>query len=631
MSTTTNQSKRMAKSSLSALTYHSRKIQGKFLPGKFTTFLCTLILFFSCLTSNAQECSPAIEWENSFGGSAQEKGNYALQTADGGYIIAGLSNSVDSDVIDNHGNNDQWIMKLDGLGNVQWKKSYGGAGDDRAAFIQLTSDGGYIVAGTSDSTDGDVTGNHGNFDFWIVKLTSEGAIDWQKSLGGSLEDRADWILQTTDGGYIVCGHAASADGDLDGNQGSNDYWIVKLTSAGDIDWKKSYGGSGDDQAYCIQVTSDGGFIVAGYSSSTDGDVSGNNGGEDFWVLKLNSTGDKEWEDSYGGAQDEEAFTVLQTTDGDYVVAGVSYSADGDVQDHHGSTGNQDYWVIKLDGSGNLLWEKSLGGTDKDGCQGAILTADGGIVVTGNARSHDGDVQENKGLADYWTVKLQTTGEIEWQKNYGGAGIDLAGDIQPTDDGGFIVIGLSNSVDGDVSGNNGQNDYWVVKLFPAATQIPFYADADGDGYGTSLNMVMACTVPDGYTSDSTDCNDADASINPGALEIPNNGIDDNCNSEIDEFGVGVSSIDSSSPELSVFPNPTNGTFMINLKWSNGENADGKIEVLNLLGQIVISEKTKLEKGKLQREIQQGDAAAEGMYLVKVMINNQVFTSQINYQK
>lgn len=172
---------------------------------------------------------------------------------------------------------------------------------------------------------------------------------------------------------------------------------------------------------------------------------------------------------------------------------------------------------------------------------------------------------------------------------------------------------------------------MVKLFPAATQIPFYADADGDGYGTSLNMVMACTVPDGYTSDSTDCNDADASINPGALEIPNNGIDDNCNSEIDEFGVGVSSIDNSSPELSVFPNPTNGTFMINLKWSNGENADGKIEVLNLHGQIVISEKTKLEKGKLQREIQQSDAAAEGMYLVKVTIENKVFIAQINYQK
>src|SRR5690606_15934938 len=158
-------------------------------------------------------------------------------------------------------------------------------GDDIAYSIQQTFDGGYILAGESNSTDWDVTGNHGGFDYWVVKISDQGSIQWQNSLGGSGNDRANSIIQTTDGGYIVTGYSNSTDGDVSGNHGGVDFWVVKLNNQGVIEWQKSLGGSNSDAAYNIQQTEDGGYVVAGLSSSNDGDVSENQAGEDFWVVK----------------------------------------------------------------------------------------------------------------------------------------------------------------------------------------------------------------------------------------------------------------------------------------------------------------------------------------------------------
>ncbi|HZV11862.1 MAG TPA: hypothetical protein VFA55_01510, partial [Candidatus Kapabacteria bacterium] len=222
--------------------------------------------------------------------------------------------------------------------SIQWEHSFGGSDVDRASSIFQTTDGGYIVAGWSASTNGDVTGNHGKDDYWIVKLDGNGAIQWEQSFGGSNNDEASCIRQTTDGGYVVAGQSISADGDATGNHGLDDYWIVKLSATGSIQWEKSFGGSASDQALCIQQTTDGGYIAAGYSASNDGDVTGNHGGDDYWIIKLDANGTMQWQKSLGGSGDDQAFSIAQTADSGYIVAGYSASNDGDVTGNHGGIG-----------------------------------------------------------------------------------------------------------------------------------------------------------------------------------------------------------------------------------------------------------------------------------------------------
>jgi hypothetical protein len=269
--------------------------------------------------------------------------------------MAGGSPSVDGDVTGNHGLTDFWIVKLDTTGDIQWQKSLGGSGYDRTDYDQSicqTADGGYIVAGYSNSNDGDVSGNHGGYDYWIVKLNSNGHVQWQKCLGGSNDDLATSIKQTADGGYIVAGYSNSNHGDVSGNHGgNNDCWVVKLDASGNIQWQKCLGGTYDEVASSVQQTADGGYIVGGHSNSNDGDVNGNHGSfNDAWLVKLNVSGNIQWQKCLGGTYDEGANAVQQTADGGYVAVGLSDSNnDGDVSGNHGyPLGTEDYWIVKLD-------------------------------------------------------------------------------------------------------------------------------------------------------------------------------------------------------------------------------------------------------------------------------------------
>lgn len=279
-------------------------------------FLLTISIFF-WTTFYAQ--APEIEWQKSFGGSGVDRAHSVRQTTDGGYIVAGFSNSNDGDVTGNHGADDYWIIKLSHTGEMEWQKSYGGSYSDIAYSIQQTSDGGYIVVGISKSDDGDVIENYGYYDVWVLKLNSTGYIEWQKCYGGSHDDVAYSIQQTIDGGYIFAGGSSSNDVDVTENQGVLDFWIVKLNSAGNMEWQKSYGGSENDFAQSIQQTADGGFIAAGRSSSNDGDVTGNHGSDDYWIIKLNISGNMEWQKSFGGSGSDVANSIQQTTDGGYIV------------------------------------------------------------------------------------------------------------------------------------------------------------------------------------------------------------------------------------------------------------------------------------------------------------------------
>ncbi len=434
------------------------------------------------------------QWQKSLGGSGDDRAYSIQQTIDGGYIVAGMSNSNDGDVSGNHGlNSDLWLVKLSITGTIEWQKSLGGSGSEAATSIQQTNDGGYIVTGyTIYSNDGDVSGNHGNFDYWVVKISSIGTIEWQKSLGGSGDDRAYSIQQTIDGGYIVAGYTNSNDGDVSGNHGAFDFWVVKLSNIGTIEWQKSIGGSGWDRAESIQLTNDGGYIVAGYTSLNDGDVSGSHGLIDFWVVKLSSIGNITWQKALGGSGGESATSIQQTSDGGYIVAGYSSgSYDGDVSGNHGG---KDYWVVKLTTIGTIEWQKCLGGSGLDYANNIQQTSDGGYIVAGYSNSNGGDVSGNQGSSDYWIVKLTSLGTVEWQKSLGGTSYDEARSIQQTSDGGYIVSGMSNSNDGDVSGNHGDFDYWSVKLTSCQLSVVNQPASQTININSNAQFIVSSSYP-----------------------------------------------------------------------------------------------------------------------------------------
>jgi hypothetical protein len=332
----------------------------------------TLLLFFISFCSNAQ--IPVIEWQKCLGGTLNDSSSSIKQTTDGGYIVVGESYSNDGDVTGNHGASDYWVFKLNTTGVLEWQKSLGGTDVDSPSSIIQTTDGGYIISGYSSSNDGDVIVNYGNGDFWIVKLSSTGIISWQKNLGGTGYDSSSSIIQTTDGGYIISGTSTSNDGDVTTNYGITDYWVVKLSSIGVIEWQKNLGGTANDYSFSILQTTDGGYILCGQSNSNNGNVTGNHGGIDSWVVKLSIIGVIEWQKSLGGTGNDSLSSILQTSDGGYILCGQSNSNDGDVTGNHG--GN-DSWVVKLSSTGIIEWQKSLGGTGNDYSFSILQTTDGG--------------------------------------------------------------------------------------------------------------------------------------------------------------------------------------------------------------------------------------------------------------
>ncbi|RYE23053.1 MAG: gliding motility-associated C-terminal domain-containing protein [Sphingobacteriales bacterium] len=438
--------------------------------------LILFILFFFELHHADElqaQTAPAIQWQKSLGGSLNESADDIHSTADGGYIVGGTTQSSNGDVSGFHGTFDYWVVKLDALRNIQWQKCYGGSGDETLTSIKLTTDGGYILAGSSASVDGDISGHHGaaNFnDIWIVKINSVGTIEWEKSLGGSRFERSPTIITTSDGGYIITGEADSNDGDVSGHHGASDIWVVKLASSGNIQWQRCYGGTDFEMGNDIKQTSDGGYIFTGHTYSNNMDVSGNHGSYpsfDAWVVKITSTGNIQWQKCYGGTGRDYPHAILQTSDGGYIVAGFSSSNDGDVSGNHSTDPVSDTWVFKFTATGNIQWQKCFGGTDTDFGLSISSTTDGGFVLSGATFSTDGDITNtNGGVVDVWVIKLNNSGFLEWQKCYGGTGGESAISIKPTPDGRYLFAGYSSSNNGDVSGNHGGLDFWIAKLGPA---------------------------------------------------------------------------------------------------------------------------------------------------------------------
>lgn len=412
-----------------------------------TTFILSL---FQSEFAKAQ--APSIQWQKSYGSSKSDWAACVLKTTDGGYIFAGGSDSTDlSGSTDPK--NDCWVVKINSTGALEWQKFYGGSANEVITDMKQTTDGGYVFVGWSSSNDGDVSGNHGSDDIWVVKLNSTGVIVWQKAFGSSNGEEAYSIIQTLDGGYIISGASSSfIDGDVTFNHGSYDAWIIKINSSGDIQWQKSYGGSLSEYATSIFQTSDGGYIFAGQSESNDGDVSGNHGGTDYWIVRISNGGNILWQKSLGGNSFDEPQSIIQTMDGGFLVVGTSNSSmDGDI-----TCSNQGgVWAVKLNNNGIVDWQN---------CIEIGLVSNGILAETvGGEYLITGAVLANNGYADASLVKLNNNGGVVWQKNFGGTQDDITSSIQEIPNDGFIVAGFSKSNDGDVSGNHGNEDAWIVKL------------------------------------------------------------------------------------------------------------------------------------------------------------------------
>ncbi|MEC4005452.1 T9SS type A sorting domain-containing protein [Flavobacterium sp. SUN052] len=420
---------------------------------------------------------PVIQWQNTIGGYQSDVISSIKETLDGGYILSGYSNSsIGRDKSSFYiGTFDFWVVKINSIGLIMWQKSFGGTLFNDNPIVRQNLDGTYIVAGTSNSgISGNKTVNtNGGDDVWILKLDNSGNILWQKSIGGSNYDALSSIEIESNGNILMAVTSISSiSGDkTEINYGLYDYWVLELNNQCEILWQKTIGGSANDFVNSICKTFDDGYIISGYSYSQ---ISGNKtidtyGESDYWIIKLDQNKNIIWQKSYGGDSTENNTSLYPTPQGDFVVGGSSNSLISGNKTVN-NNGNFDYWVLKLDFAGTIIWQKSFGGSLSDDFASIDRTQEGNFILGGNSLSSiSGDKTElNRGVDDIWIVKIDENGTILWDKTIGGNEHDYLkkDNIISTSDNGLIIG--ANSLSG-ISGEKTEiatgQDYWIIKLSP----------------------------------------------------------------------------------------------------------------------------------------------------------------------
>jgi hypothetical protein len=363
---------------------------------------------------------PELKWSKTFGGPADDFGWSVQQTSDGGYVIAGYTSSYGA------GAGDVWLIKTDSNDNEVWDKTFGGTSDDGGMSVQQTSDGGYVIAGSTSSY------GAGGDDVWLIKTDSNGNEVWDKTFGGTSDDGGMSVQQISDGGYVIAGYTSSY------GAGGDDVWLITTDSNGNEVWDKTFGGTSDDIGVSIRQISDDGYIVVGYTSSYGAGVG------DVWLIKTDSNGNEAWDKTFGGTSSDGGLSVQQTSDSGYVIAGSTSS--------YGAGGN-DVWLIKTDSNGNRVWDKTFGGTSEDAAWSVQQTSDGGYVIAGYTSSY------GAGGEDVWLIKTNSNGNEVWDKTFGGASFDNGMLVQQTSDSGYVIAGSTTSY------GAGAADVWLIRRGP----------------------------------------------------------------------------------------------------------------------------------------------------------------------
>jgi len=337
-------------------------------------------------------------WRVALGGDGDDWGNSVQETGDGGFIIAGCTESYGA------GEQDVWLVKTDAAGSITWSKTLGGRGNEEAHSVAQTADGGFVLTGD------DTTGA-----LWLVKTDANGSVVWDKTFGGDASGHS--VQQTSDGGFIVAGTSYST-------SGGSDVLLIRTDAEGGEMWSRTFGGVLPDGGACVQQTTDGDYIVVGYTGS-DGA-----GAFDVWLVKATSSGGIKWSKTYGGTEDDEGAYVRQTQDGGYVIAGRTESF---------GAGRYDAWLTRTDADGTELWSKTFGGTGSDEATCVDQTQDGGFVLTGRyfASGRSSDV---------WLLKVDPSGNVVWERTFGGSEYDAGSSVEQTRDGGYVVVGVTTTAD-----------------------------------------------------------------------------------------------------------------------------------------------------------------------------------------
>lgn len=432
----------------------------------------TIILFFLLLPFFLLGQTPTPGWQKTFGGSEIDFLTHCITTSDNGLLLTGYSYSnISGDKTENsRGSADIWVIKLDAQKNTVWQKTIGGNDDDSVSSVIETTDG-YVLGGSSNSNiSGEKTENsRGESDIWVIKLNFSGTILWQKTIGGVGLDFTSEMDKTLDNGIIIGAYTflSGISGEKTApDYGDVDYWVLKLDALGNIVWQKTYGGSGEDVLYSIKHTPDGGYIMCGDSiSPISGVKTEGANGWDYWVIKTDALGNIQWQNTIGGTNADSWPYLLVTSNNDYLIAGSSRSSvsgDKTVSNY----GDRDFWIVKLDAAGNIIWDKCFGGNDSQEVKALIETPDNNYILGGWSTSPiSGTKTENsRGIRDYWLIKINQNGTLLWDKTIGGTDADQITSLSLKDNN-LIAGGTSrSSITGDKTENTrGNIDYWLVEL------------------------------------------------------------------------------------------------------------------------------------------------------------------------
>lgn len=469
-----------------------------------------LLLLLLLHPFNLAAQAPLISWQKCVGSPYLDYGNSVVPTPDGGSITVGYVEGIGGDVITFNGEQDYFIVKQDATGAVQWTKSLGGPFQDMATVVRLAADGGYLIGGemSTPSGSGDVGIPAESLDIWIVKLDAAGNILWERSYGSAQNDYLGDMQPTSDGGMVFVGSTQAGTGEISGNHGGYDIWIAKIAADGTMTWDQCFGGSQDDWGYGIAVAPGGavpGYVISGWTASNDDDASDNHGGHDLMAIKVDNNGYRKWVSVLGGSDRDEGYGVTQTSDGNYVFAGLTGSNDGDVAGNHGSLGMLDAWVLKLDQAGNIIWQHCYGGTNNESARSVTLTAAKNLVIAGTAQSADYDLSTScmpanipgSGLTAGWVFEINQNSYLLWNKVLSGGNVDSESYAIEKSDGSILVSGYtakSNVPGYHADASAAVGDIYTAKLSFAKPAVSINIPPAGSCVGVAVTFTAAVTGP-----------------------------------------------------------------------------------------------------------------------------------------